>query len=194
VSDFNFRIKSSGLVSEKFLEKEISDFAAACSFVKQLAYRRNTNRKNLLQLFSENCGTCSTKHALLKELANENAVSEIKLMLGIYKMNNRNTPGVGDTLSRHKMDFIPEAHNYLRINNQILDCTFPNSSGENFANELLAEIEITPEQIGDFKIDFHKNFLREWMKENKFAPANFSELWSIRESCIQKLSESKTTA
>jgi len=187
--DFNFKIKSSGPVSEKSLENGIPDFVAASLFVKQLPYKRNSNKTDLLLPFSENCGTCSTKHALLKELANENSVNEVKLILGIYKMNNRNTPGIGDVLVQYKMDFLPEAHNYLRINDQILDCTFPNSSAENFESDLLTEIEIYPEQVGDFKINFHKNFLRQWLEENQFLNPDFEKLWSIREACIQQLSE-----
>jgi hypothetical protein len=194
MSDFNFSIEPNGPVSGKFLALGIFDFYAASLFIRQLAYKRNTNKNDLLNLFVENCGTCGTKHAVLKTLADENNKSEIKLVLGIYRMNSKNTPGIGDVLLKNQLDFIPEAHNYLRIDNQIWDCTFKKSSGENFENELLHEIEITPEQIADFKVNYHKEFLRQWLGENKSLSFTLPELWNIREACIQQLSEHKISA
>jgi hypothetical protein len=192
--DFNFKIKPNGPVSEKLLEKGISDFISASSFVRQLSYKRNSNKNDLLQLFSENCGTCSTKHALLKQLAGENSVAGLKLMLGIYRMNKQNTPGIADILLKYNMDFIPEAHTYLRMDNEILDFTFNESGSGNFENELFTEIEITPNQITNYKVNFHKTFLLKWLEENKSLSFTLSELWDIREECIAKLSEKKITA
>jgi hypothetical protein len=191
VSHFNFQIQSNGPVSEKFLERGISDFSGASSFVRNLAYGRNRDKLKLLNVFEENCGTCGTKHALLKKLCDENSIAGVQLMCGIYKMGGNNTPDIGEVLSKHKMEFIPEAHNYLRINEKILDCTFKHSSGENFESYLLTEIEFQPQQIGEFKIKLHKAFLGNWLKEN--SNFNLDELWSIRESCIRQLSENKTS-
>ncbi len=189
--DFNFQINPGKSISEKFLEIGITDFISASSFVRQLPYRRNTDKYDLMKIFRENCGTCSTKHALLKELANENSIPGIRLMLGIYRMNEQNTPDIGNTLLKYKMDFIPEAHNYLRIENAIADYTFEKTVTENFERELLTEMEITPQQIGEFKINFHKKFLLNWLGENKSVNLSPVELWSIREECIEKLSETR---
>lgn len=191
MNNFNFQIQPSGTVSEKFLERGISDFSGAASFVRNLAYGRNLDKSKLLNVFDENCGTCGTKHALLKKLCDENAMEGVQLMCGIYKMDVNNTPGIGEILSKHQMEFIPEAHNYLRINGKILDCTFKNSSGENFESDLLTEIEFQPQQIGEFKVRLHKAFLRNWLKENSHF--NLDGLWDIRETCIRQLSENKTS-
>jgi hypothetical protein len=83
------------------------------------------------------------------------------------------------------LDYIPEAHNYLKINNQIFDCTTSHSSEINFKNDLIQEIEIQPEQVIQFKIDYHQNFLKNWCQENN---QNFDEIWKIREECISALS------
>jgi len=53
-------------------------------------------------VLNERRGPCSTKHALLKALADEQGLP-IRLMLGIYEMNARNTPGIGRVLEEHHM-------------------------------------------------------------------------------------------
>jgi len=57
--------------------------------------------------------TCTTKHALLAALAREQHINA-QLVLGIYEMSERNTPGVGHVLSRYGLSYIPEAHCHLR--------------------------------------------------------------------------------
>ncbi|HET7819119.1 MAG TPA: hypothetical protein VFL70_07400, partial [Bacteroidia bacterium] len=68
----DFYIQSNGIISKKFLGKNIFTFKKAAAFIQQLPYGRNLNKNNLASLFIDNCGTCSTKHALLKTLADEN--------------------------------------------------------------------------------------------------------------------------
>jgi hypothetical protein len=57
---------------------------------------------DILAVLNERRGPCSTKHALLKALADEQGLP-IRLMLGIYEMNARNTPGIGRVLEEHHM-------------------------------------------------------------------------------------------
>ncbi len=68
----NFEIKSLKQISRVFLENNVFTFSHAILFVKQLSYKRNTNKNDLTTLFVDNCGTCSTKHTLLKQLVDEN--------------------------------------------------------------------------------------------------------------------------
>lgn len=188
-TNLNFDIKPAGIISDCFLAHNITSFAQATEFVRQLPYGRNQNKKDLTSLFTDNCGTCSTKHALLKLLADENKISGIKLVIGLFKMNAINTPKISATLKRHHLGYIPEAHNYLKWENQILDYTNRNSKPEDFEGDLIEETEIQPYQITDFKIDFHRQYLEVWLKEQKTS-INLSpnELWIIREQCIADLS------
>ena len=183
----NFKIKSSALISSAFSNRGISDFQQACDFIKNLAYRRNGNRKDSLCVFTDLGGTCSTKHAVLKRLADENGCADIKLMLGIFKMNQVNTPKVASVLDKFGIQLMPEAHNYLKIDDKILDCTRRNSSAADFENDLLLEIEITPEQIADFKVDFQRKFLDRYLEENDEIKYDTEEFWKIREVCIAAL-------
>nr|MBC7612341.1 hypothetical protein [Pseudopedobacter sp.] len=183
----NFIIESKGPLSETFRELGIFDFENAALFIKNLPYSRNKNKSKLLSVFADKCGTCGTKHALLKQLATENKIG-VKLMIGIFKMNSLNTPKVAKILGLYGLSYLPEAHNYLRSSNQIIDCSHSKSSEADFINELMVEIEIYPEQIIDFKVAYHKAYLTNWIRENKIQ-LTLDELWEIREACVLALSQ-----
>lgn len=165
----------------------ISDFDEACEFVKNLPYKRNINKENIFCILEEDGGTCSTKHALLKRLADENNIRDVKLMLGIFKMNSQNTPKIAAVLQNYRLKEMPEAHNYLKLENEIHDFTTRNSKPEDFIHDLVEEIEIQPDQITDFKVDYHKKFLRNYLQQNPKINYSPAELWQIREECIVAL-------
>ena len=182
----DFQLTSGGAITSAFLERGISGFAAAMDYVKMIPYGRNHDKTHLLSVLSDHCGTCSTKHALLKLLADENGRQDIKLMLCLFRMNAHNTPAISGILQSHGLDHIPEAHNYLRWERQIFDVTFPGTHSTIFVKELISEVEIEPQQITGFKVNFHKEYLRNWLK-NTAANITMDELWEIREACIKRL-------
>ncbi len=159
--------------------------------VRNLPYGRNAERTNFDLVLQEAKGTCSSKHALLKKLADENKISGVQLILAIYKMNGLNTPGIGEQLSQSGLAYVPEAHCYLKINGKRLDLTNASSDINRLAADILEEQEIAPEQVGQYKIDFHQNYLRKWIEESKIDQS-FEEVWSIRESCIAALSSEES--
>jgi hypothetical protein len=165
--------------------KGIFTFEDALHFVKQIPYGRNTNRDNFSLVITENKGTCSSKHAFLKEVANQNAIPNIKLIIGIYKMNETNTK-IGTILSENQINYIPEAHCYLKVNNEVIDVTSYSSDFKLLKNDILEEIEIEPKQVGDFKIKYHQEFLKKWITKNEIR-YSFDAIWKIREQCINYL-------
>lgn len=183
-----FHIKSTKKISAEFTSRNIFTFNDAFLFVKQLPYGRNTDKENLFTVFTNNRGTCSTKHALLKTLADENGIEGIRLMTGIFRMNCQNTPPVAGTLNKNNLDYIPEAHCYLRYGEQVLDATKINSKPDDFLADLLEEIAITPGQITTYKINYQKDYLERWLNHNKNIAFTTEEIWEIREQCIRDLS------
>lgn len=185
----DFDIKSSGRISREFVDRDILTFKQASKFVRHIPYGRNANKNNLISIFTDNCGTCSTKHALLKQLADENNFSALKLVIGIFRMNEKNTPEISTTLKLKDLQYIPEAHCYLRLKDQILDLTKQNSKPSDFMNDLIEEIEISPDQITDYKVNYHKNYLVSWLNKNRQINLTLNEIWKIREQCIQDLAD-----
>lgn len=184
----DFEIKSKGQISKEFIDRNILTFQQASLFVRHLAYGRNTDKNNLASVFTDNCGTCSTKHALLKRLAEENNFEAIKLIVGLFKMNGSNTPAISETLQKNQLEYIPEAHCYLKFEDQIIDLTKVNSKPTDFLDDLIEEIEISPEQITDYKVNYHKSYLSIWLDKNEQINLSLQEIWKIREQCIQDLS------
>jgi len=82
--------------------------------IKNLPYGRNQNRTDFGLVLYEQKGTCSSKHALLKSIADLNNVPNIELIIGIYRMTESNTPRIGTELTKNAIEYIPEAHCYLK--------------------------------------------------------------------------------
>ena len=184
----NFLIQADKPISVQCRTLGIVDFHGAVDYIFRLPYRRNSSKEDLTLVFSEKCGVCSTKHAALAALALENNFSELKLVIGIYKMSEKNTPGVGEVLGNSNLEFIPEAHTYLVFGNEKIDITREIETEESPFVSLLLEKEIQPNQIGGFKIKLHRDFLGKWILENEIE-YSLEEIWKIREDCIFALSQ-----
>lgn len=183
--DFVLRALSS--ISLHCRKKGLYTFSAAAVFIRDLPYGRNADKTDLLSLFMEQRGTCSTKHALLKQLADENGFPGIRLILGLFRMHAQNTPEVAETLRTYQLPYMPEAHCYLRYGSEVLDYTKTGAEPSAFLPDLILEREITPEQITTFKISFHKEYLEKQCSEPGFGRYSAAELWEIREECIRAL-------
>ncbi|MBO6606683.1 MAG: hypothetical protein JJ905_09560 [Psychroserpens sp.] len=156
------------------------------AFIQNLPYGRNTNRTNFELVITERRGTCSSKHALLKRVADLNRIPNIELVIGIYKMTELNTPKIGSELSKNALEYIPEAHCYLIIEGKRTDLTSGRANIERIASDIIIEIRIEPDQVSEYKVDYHKAFIRNWLIESN-SKLNFDQIWSIREQCIANL-------
>jgi hypothetical protein len=181
-------LRGGGPATTEIIAHAITTFRAAGRYLHHLPYGRNSDRANFHLVLSEGRGTCSTKHALLAELAHEQQLS-ITLTLGIYQMHEGNTPGVGAILSQYQLPFIPEAHCYLTYEQQRVDITRSGAEPNEPITYLLYEEAIVPSQIGEYKVDLHKRFLRRWLAESGTNGYSFGELWTIREACIAVLAQ-----
>ena len=157
------------------------------NFVKQIPYGRNANRFDFSLVISENKGTCSSKHAFLKDYADKNNIPNVELIIGMYKMTESNTK-IGKILSENNIDYIPEAHCYLKVNNERMDVTSKEADFKKIKNDLLEEQVIQPFQVSDYKVEYHKEYLRKWIVGTSLNH-NFEEIWRIREQCIEQLSK-----
>lgn len=182
--DLNFVITGKDIISTAFLKLKIPDFSRAMHYIKNLPYGKLKDKMNLESVLTEGKGTCSTKHAILYALAKQHGIENIKLMMCSYRMSKINTPEIGAILDSYNIDFIIEAHNYLKFGDDIVDCTEPNSSYLDFANDLIDEIEIMPRQIGSFKNNFIKHATLKYCAYNQIQ--HLDRLLGIREICLKQ--------
>jgi len=175
-----------GALCEAFSALGIRDFREAARWVHELPYGRNADRGDWRLVLRERRGTCSTKHALLAALAAEASVP-VELTLGLYLMNERNTPGVGPVLRSHGLRELPEAHSYLVCEGRRVDVTRSGVAPAEGA-VFLREERISPEQIGDYKVAWHRRLLREWVERQEPPLAlGWQQVWELREQCIRAL-------
>ncbi len=183
----NFRLTKDQPLSKRFNNKGIDTYHDAIRYIQKLPYGRNTTTENVTIILSEGKGTCSTKHACLKTLAEENEINSIEFHLSIYTMDSNNTPKVAKVLKKYKLDYILEAHTYLFYDNERFDYTFPESNKKPWENDILIETNIDADQVGAWKKEYHQSILKDWIKRENL---NYSldEIWAIREECIAMLS------
>src|SRR5262249_4659334 len=144
------------------------------------------DRMKLRLVLEEGRGTCTTKHALLAELAREQGI-DVQLTLAIYEMSERNTPGVGRVLNAYGLTYIPEAPCYLRQASGRIDVTGVPAGAEPI-HHFLHEEPITVDQIGAYKHDVHQRSLHGWITRTESVRGrSLEEIWCIREACIAAL-------
>ncbi len=185
----DFNISSDKFITQYFLSKGIKNFYEATKFISALPYGRNMEKNNPACIFEDGKGTCSTKHAALRLLALEHNRADVELILGIYKMNAQNTSKAASVLNKYGLEYLPEAHNYLRIENQRLDFTTEKSRASSFEKDLLQEQNLEYNNIAKEKVIIHQAFLRNWLLSQTNISYNFDDIWKIREACIAALSE-----
>lgn len=169
--------------------KGVDSWEALKAYVAELPYGRTSNPKDISLVLNEGRGTCSGKHALLAAIAKENAISDVQLMVSAFKMSAQSTPSIQKILEKFQLDYIPEAHCYLKEQGEFGDYTRPGKFFNDFESRILDTRELFDcEDIAQEKTAYHQNFMKNWLRENAL-PYSFEELWQIREECILKLSE-----
>ena len=184
----DFELTSDQFYSTRFREAGITSFQDACTFITQLPYGRNANREDFSLVLSERKGTCSSKHALLAELALENAHPEVELIAGIFLMSGETHSRLTHFFEGKTYPNIPECHCYLRVKGERFDFTDTSNAMELIAPKLVREQRIDPSQVSDWKIVIHKDYLQRWLNRNPAFGMTLEEIWKDREEAIGLLS------
>lgn len=179
----DFPLRQQSATAQEFLALGIDTYRNAALYISKLPYRRNSNRADFGLVLSEQHGTCSTKHALLAQLAYEHG-EQVELLMGMYEMNEDNTPGVGAVLQRYGIDSLPEAHCCLLYKGEYIDLTRASDTPAQAIRFLVQEV-IQPNQIGEYKESRHHSFLLQWCAATGL---DFDTAWQAREECIQAIS------
>ena len=123
-------ITASGVISETFLRLGVDTFAGACRHVHELPYGYNSDRDDLMILFKEKLGSCTTKHAVIATLAAEVGIPVAK-SIGIYAMTEEIVTGTRRILSTYALPYVPMVHCFLKSGDLRVDLTEDNHNGKN---------------------------------------------------------------
>lgn len=124
------QITVAGPVSKEFLGLGITSFQQACRYVNELPYGYNSDRDDLMILFKEKMGTCTTKHAVIATLAAELGLP-ITRGVGIYPMTEAIVTGTDKILTEYSLPYVPMIHCFLEYENYRVDLTEGNRNGKN---------------------------------------------------------------
>jgi hypothetical protein len=154
-------ISGSGLISKTFLELDIRSFRKACRYVHRLPYGYNSDKDDLLILFKESLGTCTTKHAVIGTLAAELGLP-IEKNIGIYRMTENIVTGTDALLKKYDLPHIPMLHCFLVFDRYRVDLTEGNRNGKNCAiDEFLHTEKVAPNISGKDEYLLYRKALKE---------------------------------
>lgn len=154
-------IPGTGVISQKFTELGIPTFQEACRYVQQLPYGYNSDKDDLLILFKENLGTCTTKHAVIGTLAEEMDIP-IEKNIGIYRMTEKIVTGTDAVLEKYDLPYVPMLHCFLVYDRYRVDLTEGNNNGKNCTiNEFLHTEKVIPNIAGKDEYRLYRKALKE---------------------------------
>jgi len=123
-------IRADDPISAEFKALNIRSFQEACRYAHELPYGYNSDRDDLMILFKEKMGTCTTKHAVIATLAAELSLP-ITRGVGIYPMTEAIVTGADKILTEHSLPYVPMIHCFLEFGNYRVDLTEGNRNGKN---------------------------------------------------------------
>ena len=141
-------ILKKGIISDEFLRLGIDSFIDACRYVHNLPYGYNSNRDDLLILFKEGKGNCTTKHGVIATLAQELSLSIAK-NIGIYSMTEDVVTGTNVILNEFDLPYVPMMHCFLVFNDFQVDLTEGNQNGKNHPIDRFLYTEVVKPNISE---------------------------------------------
>jgi len=176
------------IVSDRFLSLGINRFIDACRYVHTLPYAYNSSRDDLLILFKENKGTCTTKHAVIATLANELNLP-VEKNVGIYAMTEYIVTGTNEILAKYNLPYVPMIHCYLVYGEYRVDLSEGNNNGKNRSIEdFLYTEEVEPNISAKDEYLLYRKALKDHiLKRKEMAEVDITQILYAREEGLKLL-------
>ena len=183
----DFALSARAPFSDFFRENGMDSFRDSARWVCELPYGRH-NLQGDRRVLEEGCGTCSSKHSLLKTLADENDWQEIHLYVGLVSLDPTTNDEVAKILRDAQLTMIPEAHCFLKYGENYFDFTSPSFHVKQhlLGTYVQNEVQIEPVQTGAWKVAWHQRQMLEWLEQENID-MTLEQLWEWREKCIAVL-------
>ncbi len=184
----NETISNVSAISAKFLRLGIRSFIDACRYVHELPYGYNSDRDDLMILFKENKGTCTTKHAVIATLALELNLP-VKKSVGIYAMTEEIVTGTNDILAKYNLPYVPMIHCFLVYDKYRVDLSEGNNNGKNRAIEDFLFTQIVEPNISakDEYLLYRRALKDRILTRKEMAGANIRQILQAREEGLKQL-------
>jgi hypothetical protein len=184
----NKSISNTGTISAEFLSLGIKSFLEACRYVQELPYGYNTDRDDLMILFKEKKGTCTTKHAVIASLAHELNLS-IEKSIGIYAMTEEIVTGTDEILEKYNLPYVPMIHCFLVYGEYRVDLSEGNNNGKNRPiEEFLFIQQVEPNISAKAEYLLYRKVLKDpILKRKEMKGVEISQILHARERGLQLL-------
>ncbi len=160
-------ITSSGKISKKFLELNITSFKDACYFIHNLDYGYNKNYDDEMILFKEKKGTCTSKHGIIAGLAKELNIPLYRHVC-VYKFTEEITNGADEILKKYNIPYVPMVHCFLVYDQYRFDLTEGNNNGKKkLIDEYIISERVDPFISGKEEYLIFKRILKEHVLPSK---------------------------
>ncbi len=181
----NKSIEAAGPVSRTFIDLGADDFASACRYVHELPYGYNSDRDDLMILFKEKMGSCTTKHAVIATLAAEMGIPVHKYV-GVYAMTETLVTGTGGILERYELPYLPMVHCFLVYKDHRVDLSEGNRNGKNGPiDDFLYMAKVGPNIPGKDEYRLYRNALKSHVLPlNEFSGVDLKTVLKAREEGI----------
>ncbi len=182
------QIRGEGIVTEKFLSLGIKALHEACLYVHEMPYGYNSTRDDILILFREGHGSCTTKHAVIATLAQELSVP-IGKMVGVYAMNEEIVTGTASILAKYNLPYLPMIHCFLVYENHRVDLTEGNNNGKNRPiNHFLFTKKVIPNISEKDEYFIYRGSLEDTiLKHEEMTNVSISQILQARQEGIKLL-------
>lgn len=179
-----------GPVSDTFLQMNIRRFHHACRWVHELPYGYNSERDDLMILFKEKMGTCTTKHAVIGTLAAEQGL-DIRKNIGIYAMTEEIVRGTQALLARFVLPYIPMVHCFLVHGRCRVDLTEGNRNGKNRPIEEFLHVEEVPAAVSGKEeyLRYRRALSEKILRRPELAGVDVKRILQAREEGLKLLKE-----
>ena len=181
-------ITEAGPITKTFLSLGIGSFQEACQYVHGLPYGYNSDRDDLMILFKEKMGTCTTKHAVIATLAAELGLP-ITRGVGIYAMTETIVTGTDKILTEYSLPYAPMIHCFLEYGNYRVDLTEGNRNGKNrpIDNFLYTDRVAATISAKDEYMIYRKALSEVILKRNELKGADIKRILHAREEGLKLL-------
>lgn len=184
------KIDAGGDITQKFQQLGILTFQEACAYVHKMPYGYNSDRDDIMILFNEGCGSCTTKHAVIATLAREMGLP-VNKNIGIYAMTEALVTGTAAILEKYGLPYLPMIHCFLVYDRFRIDLTEGNRNGKNGPiDQILCSLAVQPNISAKDEYLFYRSALKDdILKRPEFKGVELKTILLAREEGLTRLKD-----
>lgn len=163
---FQFEILSERKVSSFFKERGINYFKSAVAFIQSDLESLDDCLKLVVEDSNNSMTTVAKFHSVLAQLAVENNISEVELVVGIFIVNAISFPELADYFSSKSYANLALSTCYFVIDGERIDFYKGNDFLNKISKRFVREQRVDPHQAKEWKEKIYEDYIGKWLKRN----------------------------